>query len=192
MAISPQKLNNKNTEQNLRTLWREVKHITTQTRRTGQAPGATDDNKQGFDVGAIWVDTSTDTPYICVDNSTALAIWLDLTTGSPTTVPTTDILDSGVATAVPASTQTTVLSYTATANTKLTNIICGGIDNAKWQVYIDSVLKITQRAANGDRNLHIPFTTPLLLANGSTIDVKVTHTFAGDVLDFESTLLGYV
>jgi hypothetical protein len=39
------------------------------------APGASDD---GYNVGAIWVNTSTDDIYVCVDNTSSNAIWTNL------------------------------------------------------------------------------------------------------------------
>jgi hypothetical protein len=191
MALGPQKLNPRNNEHNLRTLWRELRHIGAQWRREGAVPGATDDNKEGFDIGAIWVDTATNTPYICVDNTTNAAIWVDVLSGSSTVLQTTNILAAATASTVPATTQTTVASYTAGADTRITDVYGSGHDNAKWQVYIDSVLQMTQRAGNGDRNVQINFNTPLLLSNGSTLDVKVTHYFTAETLDFEATILGY-
>lgn len=38
-------------------------------------PTSNDDWTQGYDVGVIWVNTSTNDYFICVDNSTGAAIW---------------------------------------------------------------------------------------------------------------------
>lgn len=55
---------------------------------TGQssAPGSTDDgNNSGgngaFTIGDVWINETSDTAYICVDNATGAAIWLNLATG---------------------------------------------------------------------------------------------------------------
>lgn len=191
MGLLPQKLNSRNSEQNFRELWRQVQYLTAQQRRASVDPTATDDNKQGFDIGAIWTNTTTNIPYLCVDNTTSAAVWVDLTSATTTAMATTNILVTDEALAVPATTQTTVATYVSGSDTMVTNIFCSGNDNAKWQVYVNSVLQITQRGSNGDRNVPIVFPTPLLLANGDTLDVKVTHFFTAETLDFETTILGY-
>lgn len=43
------------------------------------APGAGNDNTQGYVVGSVWVDTTNDKSYIAVDVSTGAAVWNDLT-----------------------------------------------------------------------------------------------------------------
>lgn len=39
------------------------------------APGVSNDNTEGFNVGAIWVDTVLDDAYICCDSTTGAAVW---------------------------------------------------------------------------------------------------------------------
>ena len=39
------------------------------------APVAADDNGSGYTVGSVWVNTSADRAYVCVDASTAAAVW---------------------------------------------------------------------------------------------------------------------
>lgn len=55
------------------------------------APSASNDDTQGFSVGSVWVDTSADVAYICVDNATGAAVWvmLDGSAGSVTSVALT-------------------------------------------------------------------------------------------------------
>ena len=49
-----------------------------QTTRAG-APGASNDNTQGFNVGSMWVDTTpaVDVLYICTGNATGAATWVN-------------------------------------------------------------------------------------------------------------------
>jgi len=44
------------------------------------SPGATDDSAAGYAVGSLWIDTTGDKSYICVDATTP--VWNDLTSGS--------------------------------------------------------------------------------------------------------------
>jgi len=39
------------------------------------APLSTDDNLEGYVVGSIWIDTTANVFYVCVDSSTGAAIW---------------------------------------------------------------------------------------------------------------------
>ncbi|MAE62303.1 MAG: hypothetical protein CMJ49_13220 [Planctomycetaceae bacterium] len=38
-------------------------------------PGAGDDDTQGFEIGSRWIDVTGDEEYVCVDNTTASAVW---------------------------------------------------------------------------------------------------------------------
>ena len=61
-------------------------------------PGVGDDTVDGYEVGSYWVNTTTDKAFICVDNSSGAAVWLDLTSSSgETDVSDTQVLysDSG-------------------------------------------------------------------------------------------------
>lgn len=39
-------------------------------------PGVTDDSDDGYNTGSIWVNTTSDTVFICVDDSVGAAIWV--------------------------------------------------------------------------------------------------------------------
>lgn len=39
------------------------------------APTVNDDAADGYQVGSIWVDTTADEAYICVDSSIGAAVW---------------------------------------------------------------------------------------------------------------------
>jgi len=45
------------------------------------APTTTDDTGSGYAVGSLWIDTTGDKSYICVDATTSAAVWNDLTAG---------------------------------------------------------------------------------------------------------------
>jgi hypothetical protein len=45
------------------------------------APTANDDNTAGYAVGSRWVDVTADKEYVCVDSSTAAAVWTETTGG---------------------------------------------------------------------------------------------------------------
>jgi hypothetical protein len=46
------------------------------------APGVTDDSDSNYAIGSLWVDTTADIAYVCVDITVGAAVWLDLTAGS--------------------------------------------------------------------------------------------------------------
>ena len=81
------------------------------------APTATDDSAAGYSVGSIWVDTTNDKAYICVDNTATAAIWKETTavaaslppdsneanaTGTTTTTSTSDVNVASMALTPPA------------------------------------------------------------------------------------------
>ena len=43
------------------------------------APGAGDDNADGYRVGSMWIDITNDESYRCVDDSTGAAVWIGTT-----------------------------------------------------------------------------------------------------------------
>lgn len=45
------------------------------------APGVGDDTADGYAVGSIWIDITGDKAYICLDNSSGAAVWLQIGTG---------------------------------------------------------------------------------------------------------------
>ena len=47
------------------------------------APAVTDDSNAGYSVGSIWIDTTGDKVYGCVDASVGAAVWKDLSASLP-------------------------------------------------------------------------------------------------------------
>ena len=84
---------------------------------------------------------------------------------------------------------TTILTFTAAADTRLTRIAISGTDYAKFQIFIDTLLVETKRSGP-DRSVELAFVAPLGLAAGQILDVKVTHYATGVLADFESTVYG--
>jgi hypothetical protein len=104
--------------------------------------------------------------------------------------PALDVVQYAEAENVPYNTLTTVLSYTAPADTKIALISCSGEDYAKFQIFIDTDLKGTKRGGP-HRNVEWNFNHPLLLSQGELLEIKVTHWFNGDALDFEAGIYAY-
>lgn len=90
---------------------------------------------------------------------------------------------------VPASTPTTILTYTAATAKKVTRIGVSGTDYAKFQLFLNTVL-IETRRSSPERSLDFLFNSPLSLAASDVLDVKVTHYAPGVLADFESTVYG--
>lgn len=103
------------------------------------------------------------------------------------------IISNGTALNVTANTLTTVDTYTASGNdVKITKIVVSGDANSTWGLFIDTVEKITWRVADGNKTRDFDFISPLLLADGETIDIKVTHYFNSETADFSTSILGFI
>lgn len=99
------------------------------------------------------------------------------------------VLYVGAQTAISQNTQVTVVTVPANGEKYITKIICSGVVSAKWDVYIDSVLKMTKRTT--DRNVDFDFSTPMKLNAHSVLDVKATHHGPDTTADFSASVLGY-
>ena len=99
------------------------------------------------------------------------------------------VLATGQQTDVTTDVLTTVATVPANGIRYITKIICTGEDNGKWDVYIDSVRKMTKRTIN--RTVDFDFSTPLKLDASSVLDVKVTHFSPDSNATFEAAILGY-
>jgi len=111
------------------------------------APTTGDDNADGYRIGSLWIDTTNDEAYRCVDDSTGAAVWIG------TTLEATDL--GSLATVTPTGTGST------------STFLRG--DNA-WVVPPDNDTVYTHPTSDG--NLHVPATSTTndgkLLTAGST------------------------
>lgn len=80
----------------------------------------------------------------------------------------------------------TILTLTATTDHKISRISCTGDSYAMYKLYIDTNLIETKKV--GRRYIDFIFPIPLLLSNGETLDVKVTHFYTGKTFDFDATI----
>lgn len=92
---------------------------------------------------------------------------------------------------VPSSSLTTILTLNASQKHKITRISCSGCDYAKFQLFIDSTLVETRRSGP-QRNADFIFHSPLIINSSQIVDIKVTHFFLGDQLNFEATLYSII
>jgi len=88
------------------------------------------------------------------------------------------------------NTLTTIVTYTAATDKKISKISVSGTDYAKFQLFLNAVLFETKRSGP-ERSLDFNFDNPLALSSGDILDVKVTHYATGLLADFESTIYGY-
>lgn len=92
---------------------------------------------------------------------------------------------------VPDNVLTTILTLTASTLHKIVRISCSGNDYAKFQLYLNTNL-IETRRSGPDRTIDFTFVHPLLVNNGDILDIKVTHYFTGELLDYESTIYSII
>lgn len=50
------------------------------------APTANDDSGDGYSVGSVWIDTTADERYVCLDNTLTSAVWAKTTAGTATEI----------------------------------------------------------------------------------------------------------
>jgi hypothetical protein len=58
------------------------------------APVDTNDTSEGYSVGSMWIDVNNDESYLCVDNTTANAIWKELANESDCDIMAFDAYDN--------------------------------------------------------------------------------------------------
>ena len=101
---------------------------------------------------------------------------------------TATILAVGEQTIISAGTPTTIVTVPANGKRYITEIICTGEENARWDIFVNSVRKATKRTT--DRNVVFEFAVPLELAGSTVLDVKATHHGPGANADFQATVIG--
>ena len=90
---------------------------------------------------------------------------------------------------IPQDTLTTIVTLPANGIKYVTQIICSGEDNGKWDVFIDSVRKFTNRTT--DRTVVWVFDSPLKITAAQVLDIKVTLHGTGTIATCEAAILGY-
>lgn len=117
-------------------------------------------------------------------------LYVNVAAGSLTVTPTTVApLANGSVTGVAAGLLTTITTYTAPAAMKITRVSAGGTSYAKFQLFLNTIL-IETRRTGPERITDFAFESPLNMANGDILDVKVTHYSTGFASDFEATVYG--
>jgi hypothetical protein len=87
------------------------------------------------------------------------------------------------------NTLTTVTTMPANGIKYITKIVCSGEENAKWDIFIDSVRKCTKRTIN--RTVDFDFNLPLKILATEVVDIKVTHHGPDSQATCEATIFGY-
>jgi len=110
--------------------------------------------------------------------------------GGDAVTPST-VLAKNIASAVPVSTKTTVVTLPAAVTDRyITAIFCSGMEYAKWFLVRNSADEIIQRTGP-DRDQPFQFASPWKIPAGDVIDVKVEHFVTGETPDFEASIMGY-
>ena len=103
-----------------------------------------------------------------------------------------DIILHAEVTAISASTLTTILTRTSLALENIVLMTVSGQASAKYEFFIDTVLKGTKRTGAGKGNdAEWNFAFPLALDITQVLDIKVTHFHTGGSLDFQASLYAF-
>jgi len=90
---------------------------------------------------------------------------------------------------VPSNTLTTIVTAAADVVKYLTKITCSGEENARWELYINSVLIETKRTT--DRNVEFEWNIPLKILDTEGITVKAIHYGPGTNATLNATVFGF-
>ncbi|MCK5020618.1 MAG: hypothetical protein KAS32_26600 [Candidatus Peribacteraceae bacterium] len=96
------------------------------------------------------------------------------------------VLNNGSETNVPSAALTTIVTYTASANTQVSRVSCSGTNYAKYSLVLNTST-IDIKRSSPSRNVEFG---PLSLVNTDILDVKVEHFYTGDQEDYEATIYG--
>lgn len=103
-----------------------------------------------------------------------------------------DIILHAEVTSISTSTLTTILTRTSLASENIVLMTVSGQASAKYEFFIDTVIKGTLRTgAGGGNNSEWNFAFPLALDSTQVLDVKVTHFHTGASLDFQAALYAF-
>lgn len=95
------------------------------------APGATDDSAAGYAVGSVWIDTTNDKAYVCLDATATAAVWTEITQSGGS--PQSTVEDGTRTAAAGAGTQSlTGAGFTPTAAVMFASEDTGSADAAAW------------------------------------------------------------
>lgn len=86
------------------------------------------------------------------------------------------------------SVETTILTYVASGARKVMQVSCSGDVYAMWKLYIDGSQVDVRRGS--DRNVVFDWDWPLLVNDGETFEVKVTHNKTSETPTFDATVYG--
>lgn len=64
-------------------VWKKISPLAQSNIGASTAPTTGNDSSQGYSAGSIWVDTTADRAYICLDASVGSAVWAQITPVSP-------------------------------------------------------------------------------------------------------------
>lgn len=84
--------------------------------------------------------------------------------------------------------ETTILTYVASGDRRITQVSCSGDVRALWKLYVEGSL-IESRRGDG-RNVLFDWDWPLQVADTETFEVKVTHFKAAETPTFDATVYG--
>ena len=100
---------------------------------------------------------------------------------------TTDGVLTGSIINLASNTIGTILTLTPIVNQKVVKISCSGGVYAKFQVFIDNNL-IETKITGPKRHVVFKYDYPIPLNIGQILDIKVTHFYTGEQVNFDGTI----
>jgi len=99
------------------------------------------------------------------------------------------VLEFSSITGVPDSIETTLVTHTVLGDETIGDMLVGGTDYARFNIYINTVLQFVVRTGPA-RYGSMSIQRPLQFSIGDIIDIKVIHYNTAVSADFEATILG--